>query len=155
MTELRVETRAEGEPPSFGGPTGDLVYFLSFAVAERYGATHELSGVARILRARSATPAHPEPVEGRVSADALRPLLTFAEDNPADTDDRRDMEQIWQPAGPVAAAAAWATGQIRASQRLLDLTAGFPDLLPRLDDLARIATWSAEREAAIRLLFSL
>jgi hypothetical protein len=100
VAELRVETRAEGDPPQFTGPTGDLVYFLSFAVAERYGATHELSGVARVLRSRS-------------QRDPLRPLLTFAEDNPADTEDRRDMEQIWQPAAPVAEAAAWAAAALR------------------------------------------
>jgi len=65
------------------------------------------------------------------------------------------MEQIWQLAGPVAEAAAWAAGEIRASPRLLDLIGGFPDLLPRLDDLQQIAAWSAERRAEIRLLFRL
>ncbi len=141
MAELRVDTRAEGTPPEFGGPTGDLVYFLSFAVAERYGATHELSGVARILRERSSR--------------ALRPLLTFAEDNAADAEDRDDMERIWQPAAPVAEAADWVANELRASPRLQELSAGFPDLLPRLDDLARIAAWSAERGSEIRLLFRL
>jgi hypothetical protein len=142
VAELRVETRAAGTPPEFGGPTADLVYFLSFAVAERYGATHELSAVARVLRERP-------------PRDQLRPLLTFAEENRGDEDDRADMERIWQPAGPVAEAAAWATREIRASPRLLGLIEGFPDLLPRLDDLARIAAWSAERGGEIRLLFRL
>lgn len=142
VAELQVETTAEGEPPQFLGPTSDLVHFLSFAVAERYGATHDLSGAARILRER-----------GR--GDVLRPLLTFAEDNPADADDRRDMEQIWQDAQPVAGAARWAAGEIRSSRVLRQLTADFPQLLPRLDELAQIAAWSAERGARIRLLFRL
>src|SRR5579885_3125014 len=104
--ELRVETRDAATPPEFRGPTADLVYFLSFAVAERYGATHELSAVARVLRDRTPN-------------DTLRPLLTFAEENPDDVEDRADMERIWQPAAPVAASAAWAAGEIRASGRLL------------------------------------
>jgi hypothetical protein len=72
-----------------------------------------------------------------------------------DAEDRQDMEKIWQPASPVANAAAWAAKEIRGSQRLLDLIAGFPELLPRLDELAEIAEWSAERNAEIRLLFRL
>jgi hypothetical protein len=142
VAELRVDTRAAGTPPEFSGPTEDLVYFLSFAVAERYGATHQLSAVARVLRERP-------------PRDALRPLLTFAEENPDDADDRADMEQIWQPAAPVAASAAWAADEIRASPRLLSLVQGFPGLLARLDDLARIAAWSAERGGDVRLLFRL
>ena len=106
MTELVVESSAGGDAPQFEGASDQLVHFLSFAVAERYGATHDLSGVARILRAQS-------------RHDALRPLLTFAEDNPADADDRRDMDQIWQDAAPVAEAAArWAAAQIRGSKLL-------------------------------------
>ena len=118
------------------------MHFLSFAVAERYGATHDLSGVARILRAQS-------------RHDALRPLLTFAEDNPADADDRRDMDQIWQDAAPVAEAARWAAAQIRGSKVLRQLVGEFPRLPDQLDDLARLADWSAERRARIRLLFRL
>jgi hypothetical protein len=146
LAELRVETRAEGQPPEFTGSTADLVYFLSFAVAERYGSTHELSGVARVLRSRAMD-------ESR--GDQLRPLLNFAEDNPQDSEDNRDMEKIWQPAGPVADAATWTADQIGGSQRLLDLISGFPELLPRLGELAEIAGWSAERKAEIRLLFRL
>jgi hypothetical protein len=156
MPELRVESRAPGKAPDFRGSTSDLVHFLSFAVAERYGATHELSGVAKVLRSR-AGPVEPPSTAARAGAqvDRLRPLLTFAEDNPGDADDRRDMENIWQPAGPVAEAAAWSAAEIRASPLLLDLVAGFPNLVPRLNDLATIAAWSAERGAEIRLLFRL
>ncbi len=142
MAELRVETRVAGTAPEFGGPTADLVYFLSFAVAERYGASHELSAVARVLR-------------GRPPRDALRPLLTFAEETPSDADDRADMDRIWQSAAGIADSAAWAAQEIRASPQLLSLIEGFPDLLPRLDDLARIAGWSAERGSEVRLLFRL
>src|SRR5947209_1626995 len=137
MPELRVESRAKGHPPRFAGPTDDLVYFLSFAVAERYGATHDLSGLAKILRSR-------------LPGDSLRPLLTFAEEGGEDEQDRADMERIWQPAQPVAEAAAWAAAEIRSSERLQGLAAGFPELLPRLDDVARIAGWSAERNAEVR-----
>jgi hypothetical protein len=142
MPELRVESRAQGRQPRFSGPTSDLVYFMSFAVAERYGATHDLSGLAKVLRSR-------------LPGDTLRPLLTFAEQAGDDDQDRADMERIWQPAQPVAEAASWVAAEIRASDRLQELAAGFPELVPRLDDLARIAGWSAERSAEIRLLFRL
>jgi len=142
MTELIVESTAAGDPPRLDGPTDQLVHFLSFAVAERYGATHDLAGVARILR-------------GKVANDSLRPLLTFAEDNPTDPEDRRDMEQIWQDAEPVAEAARWAAGQIRGSKVLLQLASEFPQLADELDELARVAAWSAERGARVRLLFRL
>jgi hypothetical protein len=146
LAELRVETRAEGEAPGFAGPTADLVYFLSFAVAERFGSTHDLSGVARVLRSRATDQSR---------GDQLRPLLTFAEDTPEDPEERQDMEKIWQPARPVAVAASWTAEEIRRSERLRDLAAAFPDLVPRLDDLAEIAAWSADRSAEIRLLFRL
>jgi hypothetical protein len=142
LAELRVETTADGSPPAFSGPTGDLVYFLSFAVAERYGATHDLSGVAKILRQRPGSP-------------DLRPLLTFAEDNASDAGDRADMEQIWQEAAPLAAVAHWVAREIERSRVLQQLTEGFPDLLASLHDLARIADWNAERGEKVRILFRL
>jgi hypothetical protein len=143
LAELRIDTRADGEAPGFAGPTSDLVYFLSFAVAERFGSTHDLSGVARVLRSRAMEQSR---------GDQLRPLLNFAEDDP---DERQDMENMWQPARPVADAAAWTAEEVRGSKRLLELVAGFPELLPRLDDLTTIAAWSADRDAEIRLLFRL
>lgn len=142
VAELIVETSASARPPAFHGPTADLVYFLSFAVAERYGSTHELSGVARSLREQE-------------RSDVLRPLLTFAEQSTADRDDRRDMEQIWQEAAPVAAAAAFTAHAITGSPRLTQLAGGFPELVPRLKDLAAIAAWAEERQARVRLLFRL
>lgn len=140
MPELRVETTAEGAPPAFRCSTADLVYFLSFAVAERYGSTHDLSVAARELRRQ----------HGR---DILRPLLTFAEDNVADFEDRRDMEQAWQEPAHVATAARAARDGIMASAALQKLTGEFPQLLPGLDELGRIAAWSAERGGHVRLLF--
>ena len=141
MTELRIETTADGSPPSFCGLTSDLVYFLSFAVAERYGATHELSGVAKILRGEMAP--------------NLRALLTFAEDNPGDAADLSDMEQIWQDAAPVAAAARWVASEIQASSVLLQLTQEFPRLVASLQELAGIADWTAARGGRVRMLFRL
>jgi hypothetical protein len=142
MAELIVQTTAGEAAPAFGGPTDDLIYFLSFAVAERYGSTHDLSGAAAIIRHQH-------------NRDVLRPLLSFAEDNPSDPEDERDMEQIWQDAAPVAQAARLAAESIRGSERLLELTKDFPNVLPRLDELTRIASWAAERDARIRLLFRL
>ncbi|HKZ51632.1 MAG TPA: hypothetical protein VJ256_07750, partial [Dehalococcoidia bacterium] len=50
---LIVETTtSELGTHKFGGPTASLVYFLSFAHAERYGSDHALAQAAAILKRR-------------------------------------------------------------------------------------------------------
>jgi hypothetical protein len=76
MTMLLVDTTAsEPCPLGFQGDTAPLVYFMSFAVAERYGALHPLAQAASLLRRQlrvdisplmrftSALPEGPEDVE--------------------------------------------------------------------------------------------
>lgn len=141
MAELIVESDASGEATQFSGSSADLVYFLSFAVAERYGATHDLAVVARTLRQQHAV--------------NLRPLLSFAEDNAPDPDDQRDMDQIWQESGPVRDSARAAAAAIRSSPSLQELAKEFPALVDGLEELGRIAAEYADRGSRLRLLFRL
>lgn len=139
--DLIVETSA-GEPhPGFTGPALDLLTFLTFAASERYGALHPLSGVANLLR--------------RKHSIDIMPLLTFGDAVPEDDEDRRELERIWQDPATLAACCEAVAGAIRATPRLQELAAVAPALLPRLDDLAGIARWAAERDARVRLTYRL
>jgi len=139
LPELILQ-ESDGGRPAFAGPTGDLVYFLSFAVAERYGSMHDLSAAAQLLRTGNSI--------------NLRPLLTFAEDRPAGAAGG-NMESFWQEAAPVAAAARAVSAAIPASDRLRTLTHDFPALLPGLKELATLAEAAAQRGVRLRLLFRL
>ena len=64
-TTLIIETTAGDPPVDFLGDTADLVYFMSMAHSERYGAFHPLARAAAALKRRL-----------RVD---LSPLTTFAD----------------------------------------------------------------------------
>src|SRR3990170_8436003 len=88
MPTLFVETDPPGDE-SLAGDTAPLVYFLSFAFAARYGAQHELTKASLLLRG------------GEHKID-LKPLLTFADRDADDPADQRELERVWQDAGPLA-----------------------------------------------------
>jgi hypothetical protein len=126
----------------FTGDSSDLVYFLSWAFSQRYGANHELSIAALILR-------------GEYKID-LSPLLTFADRNVEESADAEAMERAWQQPGPLAetcrlVAAALAGGE----RRLTDLQDGYPSLRSNIEKLAEIAAWAEERGARIRVTYVL
>lgn len=143
MSRLFFETDgAEPCPVEFGGPSDVLVYFLSLAFSTRYGSIHPLSQLALHLRSKY-----------KVN---LAPLTTFADRHVEDEADRRELERVWQDAGPLAETlrgieAAFADGD----ERVAELTADTPDLRPRLDDLRRMAEWAEERGDRVRLTFEL
>jgi hypothetical protein len=138
---------AEFDPPepcphAFAGDTSDLVYFLSFAFSARYGSTHELSRASLLLR-------------GEFKID-LRPLLTFADREVEEASDQRELERAWQEAAPLAECCRQVVAALDGGHAgLRELTAGFPALRDRLDELARMAEWAAERGARVRLTFEL
>ena len=132
----------EPRPHAFAGDTADLVYFLSFAFSARYGATHELSRASLLLR-------------GEFKID-LRPLLTFADREVEEPIDERELERAWQAAAPLAECCRQVVAALDSGDpQLRELTDGFPALRDRLDELARIAQWAAERGARVRLTFEL
>ena len=141
-TTLIVETTAVEEPPhDFLGDTADIVYFISFAHTERYGAHHPLAKAAAVLKRRL-----------RVN---IAPLMTFADARTEDAEDEALLERIWQEAQPLAGAARAVADAIEATPELQDLTAEFPELPDRLRELADIAAWAADQGARVRLTYVL
>jgi hypothetical protein len=129
-------------PHAFSGDTSDVVYFLSFAFSARYGSTHELSRASLLL-------------QGKFKID-LRPLLTFASRDVEQATDERELERAWQDAAPLAGCCRQVVTALDSGHAgLRELTAGFPALRDRLDDLACMAQWAAERGAKVRLTFEL
>ena len=129
-------------PHAFAGDTADLVYFLSFAFSARYGSTHELSRASLLLR-------------GEFKID-LRPLLTFADREVEEAIDERELERAWQEAAPLAECCRKVVDALDSGHgQLRELTAGFPALRDRIDELARMAEWAAEQGARVRLTFEL
>jgi hypothetical protein len=140
-TVLIVETTA-GEPPvEFLGETSGLVYFMSMAHSERYGADHPLAKAASIMKRRMKL--------------AINPLLNFGDANAETSEERELLEKLWQDAAPLAAAARAAADAIDLTDDVRELTSGFPDLPDRLRELAEMADWAAERAAKIRLTYAL
>jgi hypothetical protein len=139
-TALIVETTADEEPPdAFLGDTADLVYFMSMAHTERYGADHALAKAAGIIKRRLRIP--------------MAPLLNFGDAQPENAEEAQLLERIWQDAAPLAGAARSIAGAIEANEDLRELTSAFPELPDRLRELAAIAEWAAERGAQVRLTY--
>jgi hypothetical protein len=141
VTALIVETTAVEPHPGFRGDPQNLLTFLSFGAAERYGSLHPLSGVANLLRRRH-------------NVD-VTPLFEFSDAVPDDELDERELERLWQEPGPLAQSAAGAAAAIRANERLASLAREFPDLPDLLDDLATIARWAQARDARVRITYRL
>jgi hypothetical protein len=130
------------DAPGFCGDQSDLVYFLSFAYAGRFGAQHELSLLALTLQ-----------TEFRVN---LKPLLTFADREIEEAIDEETLTAAWQEAGPLAscceaAVAAIDTGDARLEEPLRS----YPNLRDRLAELGRTARWAAQAGTRIRVTYSM
>jgi hypothetical protein len=130
------------EAPEFSSATEDLVYFLSWAFAVRYGASHEAAKAAVILR-------------NELGID-LKPLLTFADREVEDPADAETLEQAWQDAAPLATCCKAVTGALARDEPALEgLRAEFPLLRQNVADLGEIAAWSATRGVRIRVTYEL
>jgi len=141
LTTLIVETTAGDPPVDFLGQTSDIVYFISFAHTERYGAHHPLARAAALLKRKL-----------RVN---IGPLMTFADARVEDAEDAALLERIWQDAAPLAASARATAEAIENTPELRDLTSDFPELPERLRELAAMADWAAQRGAKVRLTYVL
>ena len=142
MPALIVEFDPPGEAPAFTGDTAPLVYFLSFAFAARYGAQHELTRASLLLRG------------GEHKID-LKPLLTFADREPDDPADERELERVWQDAGPLAECCRRVVAAIDADAAIREHLREFPALRDLIEELGRIASWAAETGRRVRLTFTL
>ena len=139
-TTLIVEaTAAEACPVEFLGDTADIVYFISMAHTERYGADHPLAKAAAILKRRL-----------RIG---LGPLLNFADARTESAVEERLLEGLWQDGAPLAEAARKVAAAIVDEEELRELTSAIPELPERLRELADMAAWAAEHGARIRLTY--
>lgn len=139
-TILIVETTDDEEcPVDFMGDSADLVYFISFAHSERYGADHPLSRAASIMKRRLHL--------------NLSPLLTFADARAENDDDERLLADVWQEAAPLAECARQVAGAIEEQPELSAITTDFPELPERLRELTDMADWAAQRAAQVRLTY--
>lgn len=140
-TILIFETSAGDPPADFLGDTSDIVYFISMAHSERYGADHPLAKAAAIIKRRLRIP--------------IGPLLNFGDAAVETSEEREMLERLWQDAAPLAEAARRAAEAIEGDEELRELTSSFPELAERLRELAAMAGWAAERDARVRLTYAL
>jgi hypothetical protein len=130
------------EAPTYENDTSELVFFLSWAFSQRYGANHELSQASLILRS-----------ELKID---LTPLLTFADREVEDPNDADVLERSWQDAAPLAECCERVAETLRGDdQRLVDLTQEYTNLATNIEELGRIAAWTADRGARIRITYEL
>ncbi|MGB2695192.1 MAG: hypothetical protein WBD55_08405 [Dehalococcoidia bacterium] len=143
MPTLHVDLDPPPElPPAFSGDTSALVYFLSFAFAARYGAQHELTKASALLRG------------GEHQID-LKPLLTFADRDTDDPADEKELERVWQDAGPLADCCRRVVAAIDADPAIREQIVDFPTLRDSIEELAGIASWSAKRGIRVRLTYTM
>lgn len=133
----------EACPLTFGGDPTPVLFFISWAYSIRLGGMHELAQAALHMQRKHKVD--------------LRPLLTYADRDVEDEDDRHALEHAWQDAAPLAAACrAVATALAADDPPLRALVEGHdPPLAARLLDLAAMCDWATARTAQVRLSFLL
>jgi hypothetical protein len=132
----------QADAPAFASDTADLVYFLSWAFSTRYGANHEMSVAALVLRS-----------EFKID---LTPLLTFADRNVEDPADADLLERSWQDAAPLAECCARVAEALASDEkRLVALRDEYPALRDNIEELGRLAGWAARRGARVRVTYEL
>lgn len=130
------------DAPEFTSDTGDLVFFLSWAYSTRYGASHDLSIAATLLRA-----------EFKID---MQPLLTFADRNVEDPADEEALERAWQDAAPLAECCERVHEALDSDEkRLVDLRDEYPALRDNIRELGEIAARAAEQASRIRVTYEL
>jgi hypothetical protein len=140
-TVLIVETTAGDPPVEFLGDSSDIVYFISMAHSERYGADHPLAKASSIIKRRLRIP--------------IGALLNYGDAATENAAEEEMLERLWQDPAPLAAAARQVAGAIEDDDELAELTSAMPELPDRLRELAEMADWAAARDARIRLTFVL
>jgi hypothetical protein len=139
-TTLIVETTDDNDCPiEFLGDSADIVYFISFAHSDRYGAVHPLARAGGLLKRKYGV--------------NMAPLLTFADARVENQDEERALETMWQDGTILSQSARAAAEAIEKAPELRDLTAGLSELPDRLRELADMAAWAADRGARVRLTY--
>jgi hypothetical protein len=139
-TTLIVETTAaEDCPVDFLGDSADIVYFISFAHSERYGADHPLAKASSILK--------------RKLGIKLGPLLNYADARTENAAEEEHLERIWQDPAAIQVCATQVADALGTTPEVTPLIEAFPELPDRLRELAQMAAWAHEQSAQMRLTF--
>jgi hypothetical protein len=132
----------EAGAPQLEGDSSDLVYFLSFAFSQRYGASHELSVAALVLRG-----------EFKIN---IAPLMTFADREIEEPSDADTLERAWQDAiGLAECCRAVAAALGGDEKRLVAIRGDFPRLQDLIGQLGECAAWAATGGLRIRVTYVL
>ena len=132
----------EAGAPQLDGDASDLVYFLSFAFSQRYGASHELSIAALALRG-----------EFKINTG---PLLTFADRSVEEPADEEALQRAWQDAMPLAECCrAVAAALLSDDKRMTSLRDDYPRLPELVGQLGECAAWAATGGLRIRVTYDL
>jgi hypothetical protein len=132
----------EAGAPQLEGDSSDLVYFLSFAFSQRYGATHEMSVAALVLRG-----------EFKINT---APLLTFADRDVEEPGDEATLERAWQDGIDLAECCRAVAAALGSDERrLVALRADFPRLQDLVWQLGECAAWAATGGLRIRVTYEL
>ena len=130
------------DAPCLQGDSSDLVYFLSWAFAARYGGSHELSLASLVLR-------------GEFKID-LKPLLNFADREVEEDSDAEMLDKAWQEAAPLAECCKAIVSAFESGDRRLeDLQREYPALKNRIAELGSMARHAAENGSRIRVTYTL
>jgi len=128
--------------PSSRDGSAELVYFLSWAYAGRYGASHEMAVAAEHIR-------HQHAVD-------LRPLITFADNEAEDGDDRDLLELAWQDPSKLAQCIEGVVRAFRSGDEALgEVLEEYPALVGQLEELGSLAARAEQRGARIRVTYEL
>lgn len=139
-TTLIVETTAtEDCPVDFLGDSADIVYFISFAHAERYGADHPLAKATSVLK--------------RKLGIKLGPLLNYADARTENADEEEHLERIWQDPAGIEQCALQVADALQKAPAVAGMTDTLPELPDRLRELAEMAAWAKEQGAKMRLTY--
>ena len=132
----------EARAPQLQGDSSDLVYFLSFAFSQRYGATHDISIAALALRG-----------EFKINT---APLLLFADREIEEPGDADTLERAWQDAlGLAESCRAVAAAMGSDDRRMTVLRTDFPHLQDLVGQLGECAAWAATGGLRIRVTYVL
>lgn len=142
MSRLFVESdAAEAGPFTFSGDSGELLALLSFGIAEPHGSQHALTEFVRALQ--------------RDHGVDVTALLTFYDRDVEDAIDEANLEAAWQDAAALHDCLVAVHEALSANARLRGYLTPFPSIPRGLEELQAMAAWAAQREARIRISFSL
>ena len=132
----------EAGAPQLEGDTANLVYFLSFAFSQRYGATHEMAVAGLALRG-----------EFKINT---APLLNFADRNIEEPADAETLERAWQDGLALAECCRAVAAALSSDDRRMTALRDEYPLLPELvGQLGECAAWAVTGGLRIRVTYDL